>query len=114
MELVEVKLADIVKGLAANREQQSCRPDARAIAVRARVLDHHLIQPSFHTRAGLVALAVPAIMPLDAARDALEANLAALPFRMFHLGFGREQNRDFSRLDAVENRLSSVLGERLP
>ena len=51
---------------------------ARAVAVRAGVLDHHLVEPRLHPRVRLAALAVAAVVALDAPRDAAEADLAAL------------------------------------
>ena len=65
--------------LAVDGEQQPRGAHARAVAVGAGVLDHHLVEPRLHARVGLAALAVAAVVPLDAPRDAAEADLLALP-----------------------------------
>ena len=114
LQLVEVELPDVVNGAAADGEQQPRRPDARALAVGARVLDHHLVEPRLHLRARLAALAVAAIVALDAPGDAAEADFAALVLRRLHLGVGRRRHRDLPRLDAVEDGLADFLGQLLP
>ena len=79
VQLVEVELADVVDGLAGDGEQQPRGAQPRAVAVGAGVLDHHLVEPRLHPRAGFAALPVAAVVPLDAPRDAAEADLLALP-----------------------------------
>ena len=81
VQLVEVELADVVDGLAVDGEQQPRRADARAVAVGTGVLDHHLVEPRLHPGVGLAALPVAAVVALDAAGDAAEADLLALPTR---------------------------------
>ena len=88
LQLVEIELPDIVNAAPADGEEQPRRPDARALAVGARVLDHHLVEPRLHLRVRLPALAVAAIVALDTPGDAGEADFAALVLRWFHLGVG--------------------------
>ena len=94
MQLVEVELAELVDGLAVDREQQPRRAEARAVAVGAGVLDHHLVEPRLHPRVGLAALPVAPVVALDAPRDAAEADLLALPWSSrLTLASGGERQR---------------------
>ncbi len=79
MKLVEVELAELMNGLAADREAQPRGPDPCAVAVGTGVLDHHVVEPGLHARVGLAFLAVPAVAPLDPAGDSAEADLLAFP-----------------------------------
>src|SRR6185436_16328599 len=74
MQLVEVQLTDVVERLPADRERQAGGSDTRAVAVWARVLDHDLVEPRLHVRVRCASLAVPPVVPFDAARDAVEAD----------------------------------------
>src|SRR5688500_9034840 len=78
------------------------------------MLDHHLVEPGFHARAALAALAIPAVVPLDASRDPMEADLLALPVLAFGLRLGRCDDRDLLRLDAVQDRAVHRLRQILP
>src|SRR5207302_9604579 len=113
MQLVEVELADVVDGLSRDGEQEAGRTDARALAVGAGVLHHHLVEPGLHPGTRFAALPVTAVVPLDAPRDAAEADLLAFPVAAFLLRLGRRGRQDFL-LDAVEDRTAHLLGQVFP
>src|SRR5213075_2502875 len=75
VQLIEMELADVVNGLARNGEQQPGCADPGAVAIGARVLDHHLVEPGLHPGACFASLPVAAVIPLDAPRDSAEADL---------------------------------------
>src|SRR5437899_553476 len=95
VQLIEMQLADVVDRFACNREQQPGRSDAGAVAIGTDVLDHHLVEPSFHSRAGFASLPVTAIMALDSPRDAAEADLFAFPTIALLLRLRRHQQGYF-------------------
>ena len=70
VQFVEVQLADVVDRLAADGEEQAGRAQPRAVAVRARLLDHDLVEPLLHPRVHFAALAVAAVVTLDPPCDA--------------------------------------------
>jgi hypothetical protein len=59
------------------------------MTVGADMLDHHLVEPLLHPRIGLPALAIAPIPTLDAASDAVEADLLALVIVAFDFRFRR-------------------------
>ena len=63
MELVEVEPADVVDRPATDGEEQPRRSEAGPVAVRAGVLDHHLVEPCLRPGARLAALPVAAVVP---------------------------------------------------
>src|SRR5690349_11969267 len=113
MQLVEVKLPDVVDRLAGNSEAQSRRAESRAVAVGTHVLHHHLVEPRLHPGASLSTLAVASIMTLDTSRDAVKADLAADAIVARHLRFGRRVYHNLP-LDPVENDVAGRLRQFLP
>jgi hypothetical protein len=114
VQLVEVELADVVDGLSRDGEQEARPPHPGAVAVGTGLLDHYLVEPFLHPRAGLAALAIAAVVALDAAGDAMEADLAPLVLLALRLRLRRRHERDLAGIDAVENRLPRRLRQRLP
>ena len=114
LQLVEVQLPDVVDGLAFDGEQQAAGPQPRPRAVGARVLDHHLVEPLLHSGVGFSALAIAAVVALDAARDAVEADFLALVVVPPYSRFGRRRQHDLLRIDAVEHRLPHLLLQIFP
>ena len=114
MQLVEVKLAGIVDALARNREQQPGGADARAFAVGAGVLHHHLVEPRFHAGVRFAALPIAAVMPLNAARDSSETELLAGLLFALDLRVGRQSERELLMLQAIQNRVPHRFGKLLP
>jgi hypothetical protein len=114
VQLVEMKLPGVVDRLAADREQQPGVANPRALAVRTGVLDHHLVEPRFHFRAGFPALTVAAVVPLDPARDAAEADLLPFPVVAFDLRLGWRVQHDLFRVNPVEDGAARLLGKIAP
>src|SRR3954466_8804698 len=114
MQLVEVQLPEIVDVPAVDGEQQSRRPHAGAIAVRASALDHDLVEPCLHARVRLASLAITPVVPLDAPCNAVKTNLAAFLVVAPHPGIRRRGNWNFAAADSVENRLSRLVRPSLP
>ena len=81
VQLVEVELADVVDGLAGDGEQQPGGADPRAVAVGAGVLDHHLVEPRLHPRAGFAALPVAAVVAARCAARCRRSRPPCLPSR---------------------------------
>src|SRR5262245_59116310 len=113
MQLVEIHLADLVDVFAGNGEQQPGRAEPGAVAIGAGKLDHHLVQPGLDTGTRLAALAVSAVIPLDAPRNPVEAHLLPFPIVALHFRIGRRHGRDFL-LDAVEDGVARRLRQALP
>jgi hypothetical protein len=99
LQLVEVELPDLEDRLAFDGEQESGRAQPRALAVRTRVLDHHLVEPLLHLRIGFTALTIPAIPALDPPRDAVEADLLAFVIVAPDLGFRWRRQHHLLRVD---------------
>jgi hypothetical protein len=114
VELIEVHLADVVERAAGDGEQLPRPSQPRALAVRADLLDHHLVEPRFHPRVRLAALAVMAVVALDAPGDAVEADLTAFPVVAPDSCVGRRLQDDLARLDAVQDRGPGRLGQLIP
>ena len=109
VQLVEVELSHVVDRPAADREERPGGAQPRAVAVGTRLLDHHLVEPGFHVRVRLAALAIAPIVALDTAGDAVPGQLAALLVRLQpHLGVRRRTQRNLP-LDAEEDRLANLL-----
>jgi hypothetical protein len=85
MKFVEVELAEMVDVFAGDREEQSREADPRSVAVRASMLNHHLVEPCFHARARFAALPVSTVVPFDAARNSAEADFFSFPGVAFDL-----------------------------
>src|SRR5262245_22165139 len=103
MELVEVELAQIVDGLAGDREAKPRGPHTGTLAVGAGVLDHNVIEPGFHPRVRLGLLPIPAIASFDPPGDPAEADLLALPVIATSLRLRRRCEHDLP-IDAIEDR----------
>src|SRR5262249_10116555 len=88
-QLVEMKLPDLVEIFALDGEEQAGGADPGSAAIGAGVLDHDLVEPGFHAGAGFAALAVAAVVALDAAGDAAEADSFAFAVFAAYFGFGR-------------------------
>ena len=114
VELVEVQLAEVVDRFFRDGEELAGRAQARAVAVRAGALDHHLVEPLFHPRVHLPLLAVAAIVPLDAPRDPVEPDLPSVMVVAVDLGVGRRAHRDRPRIDAVEDGVARSFRQVLP
>ena len=114
VQLVEVKLAHVVDRLAVDGEQQPGGAHARAFAVRAGVLHHDFVEPRFHSGAGFAALAVAAVVPFDAPRDAAEADRFALRVLPFGLRVGGHAHHDFPVLEPFEDRVPHGLRQLFP
>ena len=114
VQLVEVHLPDVVDTLASDREQQPACAHPCAPAVRARLLDHDLVEPGLHSRVGFAALPVPAVVALDPPGDAVEADFLAFPVAASDLRVRRREHRDPLRLDAVEQGVARLLGQPVP
>src|SRR5262249_39277967 len=112
-EFVEVQPAHVVDAFPRHGEEQARGTQARAFAIRAGALHHDLVEPLLHAGVGFAALPVAAIVAFNAARDAAEADLFALPVVALHLAIGRHHHRDFS-IDAVEYRVARGFGQFLP
>ncbi len=106
VQFVEVELADLVDGLALDGEQQPGGPDARAVAIGAGVLHHHLVEPGLHPGTGFAALPVAAVVPLDAPRDSAEADLLAFRVFAFDLRLGRHADHDLLAIEPVQDRVA--------
>ena len=114
VQLVEVHLAEIVDGLSVDGEEQPGRADARSLAVRAGVLHHHLVEPRLHPRVRLAALPVPAVMPLDAPRDPVKADLLAFRVLALDLRLRRHPHHEFLAVEPVQDRVPHGLRQLLP
>src|SRR5262249_53656676 len=114
MELVKMELPQLVNILAGDGKAEPGGPNSRALAVRASVFDHDAIEPRFHPRIRLAALAVAAIAALDAPRDSAKADLSAQPFVVVSLRFRRRDEHDFLGIESTENRVPRCLGEFFP
>ena len=114
LQLVEVQLAELVDVAAVDREQQARRAHARALALRARALDHHLVEPLLHPRVRLASLAVAPVVPLDPPGDAVKADLASVRTAAQHLRVRRRHHLDLRRAEAVEDGLARRFRQRLP
>ena len=111
MQLVEVQLAEVVDGLARDGEQEPRGADARAVAVRTDVLDHHLVEPGLHLGAGFAALTVAAIVPLDPSRDPAESHFLPFPVVTLDFCFRRRGQHDLLRVDPVQDRSAHAVGQ---
>ncbi len=114
MQLVEVHLPDVVDVPAGDREQQPAGAHPCASAVGARLLDHDLVEPGLHSRVRFATLPVPAVIAFDSPRDAVEADLPALPVAASDLRVRGREDRDALRLDAVEDRVARLLRQTVP
>ena len=114
LQLVEVQLAQLVEVAAVDPEEQPRRAHARALALRARALDHHLVEPLLHARVRFAALAVPPVVPLDPARDPVKADLAPVRTAAKHLRIRRRHHLDLRGADAVEDGVANRFGQQLP
>ena len=113
MQLIEVQVAEIVDGLAGDGEEQAGCAQPRTVAIGTGALHHDFFKPLFHACAGFAALAVTAIVPLDAARNAAETDLFAFPIVAYDLRFGRHGELQFL-LDAIEDEVAHALRQLLP
>ena len=114
VQLVEVQLADLVNGPAADLEQQPRRRKPRPLTIGTGVLHHDLVEPRLHPRVRFAALPVAAVVALDPARDAAESDLPAFVAGTLDLRVGRGDEGDLARFDAVENGGPGALGKILP
>src|SRR3954469_11581461 len=110
---VEVHVPAVVDRLAADGEERPGGAQPRAVAIGARVLDHHLVEPRFHFRVRLAALPVAPVVAFDAPRDARPADLA--PFLLLAPNL-RVWRGDHPHLlvDAVQNRVPRLLAQLVP
>src|SRR5437879_11617062 len=109
-----MELAHVVERLTRNSKQLPCGADSRSVAVGARMLHHHLVEPRFHTGASLAPLPVPAVMPFDAPRDSAEANLLAFVVFTLNLRVRRHAHDDFLAVQSFEDRAPHRLRQLLP
>src|SRR5262245_12110723 len=113
MQFVEVHMANFVDVFAGDVKQQPRSAEPRAVAIGAGELNHHLVEPGLDPGTRFAALAVASVIPLNAPRDPVKADLPAFPIVTLHFRFGRRDGRDFL-LDAVEDRVARLLGQLLP
>ena len=113
MQLVEVHPPEVVDGAAGDAELQARRTQPGAAAIRTDVFDHHAIQPGLHAGARNVALAIAAIMALDAAGNALERILVPQPVFLAYLGIRRHPQLQRLALGAVHHQFLGF-GRELP
>ena len=95
-------------------EQEASVPYAGSFAIRARMLHHHLVEPCFHARAGLAALAIAPVLALNAAGNAAEASLFSIGILASDLGIGRGKDGDLLAIEAIEDCVASFDGQFLP
>src|SRR5204862_4950432 len=96
---------------ARNREKESGRAQAGAVAVGTDMFDHYFVEPFFHARIRFAALPVSAVVALDPSRDAGKSDLLADAVVALFLGFRRRLHLDFLRFDPIENGHAGLLDQ---